>query len=194
MRARCRSRLWDRVALAASNLIPVLLMPSSFTRRELLYTAAGALAAAASPQATPPNFLFILIDDMGWRDLGCFGSTFYETPNIDRLAAQSVRFTNAYAACPVCSPTRAALLTGKYPARLRITDWIPGLMPDNPKLLVPDWTKFLPTPGPTAASLFRSKGYVTASIGKWHLGGEAYYPEKHGFDLNVAGTDKAAPP
>jgi arylsulfatase A len=84
-------------------------------------------------------------------------------------------------------------LTGKYPARLHITDWIPGLMPDNPKLLVPDWTKHLPTSEITLAGLFRALGYVTASIGKWHLGGEAYYPDKHGFDINIAGTDKAAP-
>jgi arylsulfatase A-like enzyme len=86
------------------------------------------------------------------------------------------------------------LLTGKYPARLRITDWIPGAMPDNPKLVVPNWTKFLPTTEITLARLFRSRGYVTASIGKWHLGGEEHYPQKHGFDLNIAGTDKPQPP
>src|SRR5437764_9647837 len=74
----------------------------------------------------PPNVILILIDDLGWTDLGCYGSTFYETPNLDRFARESVRFTNAYAACPVCSPTRASILTGKYPARLHITDWIPG--------------------------------------------------------------------
>ena len=78
------------------------------------------------PSSRRPNFVFFLIDDLGWQDLGCYGSTFYETPNIDRLAAQGMRFTNAYAACPVCSPTRASILTGKYPARLRLTDWIPA--------------------------------------------------------------------
>ena len=86
------------------------------------------------------------------------------------------------------------LLTGKYPARLHITDWIPGQMPDNPKLLVPDWTKYLPLEEMTLAEAFRAAGYATATIGKWHLGGEEYYPEKHGFDLNVAGTDLPQPP
>jgi arylsulfatase A-like enzyme len=172
-------------------------MPSSFTRRELLYTAAGAFAAAASPQATPPNFLFILIDDMGWRDLGCFGSTFYETPNIDRLAAQSVRFTNAYAACPVCSPTRASILTGKYPARLRITDWIPGRAQwPSARLITPQPPEFrheLPLDEVTIAQALKPLGYASASIGKWHLGGPQYSPEKHGFDLNVAGTARGSP-
>ena len=147
---------------------------------------------AGEPQR--PNVILILADDLGWTDLRCYGSDLHETPHLDRLAKDGARFTQNYSACTVCSPTRAALLTGKYPARLRITDWIPGLMPDNPKLLVPDWTKYLPTSEVTLAQLFRSRGYVTASIGKWHLGGEATYPEKHGFDVNIAGTDKAAPP
>ena len=85
-------------------------------------------------------------------------------------------------------------MTGKYPARLHITDWIPGAMPDNPKLIVPDWTKFLPTSETSLATVFRAAGYVTGSIGKWHLGGADTYPEKHGFDVNIAGTDKAQPP
>ena len=140
-----------------------------------------------------PNIVFILIDDLGWTDLGCFGSDFYETPNIDRLAREGMKFTQAYSACTVCSPTRASLLTGKYPARLHVTDWIPGLLPTNPKLLPPDWTKFLAPEEKTVADVFRSAGYATASIGKWHLGGEEYYPEKHGFDLNVAGTSAASP-
>ena len=95
-------------------------------RRQFLAGACASMAARTASAATPLNFLFILIDDMGWRDLGCYGSTFYETPNIDRLAAQSVRFTNAYAACPVCSPTRASILTGKYPARLQPHRLDPG--------------------------------------------------------------------
>ncbi len=77
-------------------------------------------------QAKSPNIVFFLVDDLGWSDVGCFGSDFYETPNIDQLAQDGVKFTNAYAACHVCSPTRASILTGKYPARLNLTDWLPG--------------------------------------------------------------------
>jgi arylsulfatase A len=166
--------------------------------RALFLLVVVALFMAAAPiradEAQTPNVIVILADDLGWTDLACYGSDLHETPHLDRLAKGGMRFTQNYSACTVCSPTRAALLTGKYPARLRITDWIPGLMPDNPKLLVPDWTKHLPSGETTIASLFRARGYVTASIGKWHLGGEAYYPEKHGFDINIAGTDKPAPP
>lgn len=139
-----------------------------------------------------PNVVLIFIDDMGWTDLGCYGSDLYETPHIDKLANDGIRFTQAYAACTVCSPSRACLLTGKYPARLHITDWIPGLMPSNPKMLVPDWTKFLPLEETTLAEVFKAAGYRTASIGKWHLGSE-HGPESHGFDINIAGTEKAAP-
>jgi arylsulfatase A len=147
-------------------------------------------AAAAQP---PPNIVLILADDLGWTDLSCYGSDLYATPHLDRLARDGMRFTQAYSACTVCSPTRAAILTGKYPARLHVTDWIPGLPPENPKLLVPDWTKYLPLEEVTIARALRSAGYATATIGKWHLGGEGYYPEKHGFDLNIAGTDAPAP-
>ena len=136
-----------------------------------------------------PNFVIILIDDMGWADTGCFGSRYYETPNIDRLAGQGMRFTDAYAACSVCSPTRASIMTGKYPARLHLTDWIPGEGNAPSHLLrVPQWRQFLPLEEVTIARALKPAGYVSASIGKWHLGGPAYYPEHHGFDLNVAGT------
>lgn len=158
--------------------------------------AAFALAVATAPLAAappPPNVLLILVDDLGWTDLTCYGSDFYQTPHIDQLARDGMKFTQAYSACTVCSPTRAAVLTGKYPARLHITDWIPGLPPSNPKLLVPDWTKHLPTEEATLARVLKGAGYATASVGKWHLGGEPYYPEKHGFDRNVAGTAAPAP-
>ncbi len=139
-----------------------------------------------------PNVILILADDLGWTDLACFGSDLHETPALDRLARDGMKFTQNYSACTVCSPTRSALMTGKYPARLHITDWIPGMMPDNPKLLVPDWTKYLPLEETTLAEVFKADGYTTATIGKWHLGGEAYYPEKQGFDLNIAGTHNGA--
>jgi arylsulfatase A len=148
----------------------------------------GGLGAARAASDTKPNVILILIDDMGWKDLSSYGSELYQTPNIDSLARDGVKFTQAYSACTVCSPTRAAILTGKYPARLHVTDWIPGLPPENPKLLVPDWTKYLPKKEVTLAESFKSAGYATASIGKWHLGGEEFYPEQHGFDINIAGT------
>ncbi|MDB6122215.1 MAG: N-acetylgalactosamine 6-sulfate sulfatase [Pedosphaera sp.] len=146
--------------------------------------------AAASPKL---NVVLILADDFGWTDLACYGSDFYESPNIDKLAREGMKFTQAYSACTVCSPTRAALLSGKYPARLHVTDWIPGLPPENPKLQVPDWTKYLPLQEVNIARALKSAGYATASIGKWHLGGEAYYPDKQGFDINIAGTEAPSP-
>jgi arylsulfatase A-like enzyme len=117
----------------------------------------------------------MVIDDMGWTDAGCYGSSFYETPHIDRLATEGMRFTQAYSACTVCSPSRAAILTGKYPARLHITDWIDGHQYPWAILRPPDWTKHLPLEETTIAELLRSRGYATASIGKWHLGGEEFF-------------------
>lgn len=152
------------------------------------------LGGAAPSRPDKPNFIVILADDLGWTDLGCFGSAFYETPNLDRLAARGVRFTHAYSACTVCSPTRASLLTGRYPARLRVTDWIPGHKRPDAKLRVPEWTQRLEPGEFTLAEALREHGYATASMGKWHLGGEAHFPEKHGFDRNVAGTHQGQPP
>jgi arylsulfatase A len=153
--------------------------------------ALGALGHAA--EAVKPNVVLIVADDLGWTDLGCFGSDLYPSPHLDGLARDGMRFTANYSACTVCSPTRAAMLTGKYPARLHITDWIPGLPPENPKLIVPDFTKHLPYEEITLAERLREAGYATASIGKWHLGGPEYYPTRHGFDLNIAGTDQPQP-
>src|ERR1051325_1072009 len=143
--------------------------------------------------ATRTNVVLILADDFGWTDLKCYGSDLYESPNIDKLARDGMRFTQAYSACCVCSPTRAAIMTGKYPARLHITDAIPELPAENPKLLARDWTKYLPLEEKTVGDACHSGGYATASIGKWHLGGEPYYPDKHGFDVNIAGTAAAQP-
>ncbi len=114
--------------------------------------------------ATRPNVVLILADDLGWTDLACYGSDLHETPSLDHLAATGMRFTQNYSACTVCSPTRAALMTGKYPARLHITDWIPGAMPDNPKLLVPDWTKHLPMEEHTMAEVFQAAGYKRRAL------------------------------
>jgi arylsulfatase A-like enzyme len=160
-------------------------------------TALFLTATAAFGADSPPgrlNVVFILADDLGWRDLGCQGSTFYRTPNLDRLASQGMRFTQAYSACTVCSPTRASILTGKYPARLHITDWISGHVRPHARLLVPDWTQHLPLSEPNLARVLGPAGYATASIGKWHLGKEPFYPEKQGFDVNIGGCDRGQPP
>ncbi|CAN5343572.1 hypothetical protein BH11PLA2_BH11PLA2_36510 [soil metagenome] len=148
---------------------------------------------AAEP-AKKLNVIVMLIDDLGHTDLGCQGNTFHETPHIDQLAKDGLRFTNAYSACTVCSPTRAALLTGQYPARLHITDWIAGHVQPNAKLKVPDWQMSLDPKTFTLAKAFKNAGYATASIGKWHLGGEDSYPQKFGFDVNIGGTNKGQPP
>jgi arylsulfatase A-like enzyme len=139
-----------------------------------------------------PNFVFFLIDDLGRQDLGCYGSPFYETPNIDRLAAQGMRFTDAYAACPVCSPTRASIMTGKYPARLRLTNYIPGAR--SGKLRSAEYFHYMKLEEVTLAEALQEGGYRTCFLGKWHLGDKPYYPEKQGFDVNVAGCDAGSPP
>ena len=152
-----------------------------------------ALPASAATTAKP-NIVFFLVDDMGWTDVGYMGSTFYETPHIDRLASQGMRFNQAYSACTVCSPTRAAILTGQYPARLHITDWIAGHVQPYAKLKVPDWTMHLPLETTNLVRLLKTAGFATASIGKWHLGGPEFYPDKQGFDVNIAGTAAGQPP
>ncbi len=148
----------------------------------------------------PKNFVFFLVDDLGWTDLGCFGSGFYETPNVDRLAASGMKFTNAYAACPVCSPTRASILTGKYPCRVGITDYINpggGNQPEkwkrNTKLLPAPFELQLAKEEMTIAEKLKARGYATFFAGKWHLGGKGFYPEDQGFDVNAGGIEKGGP-
>ena len=169
------------------------------------------LARGAAGGGRPPNFVLILVDDLGWTDLGCFGSRYYETPNLDRLAAQGMKFTNAYAACAVCSPTRAAVMTGRYPARLGVTDWIRsrfqgGKMPPdkknpsgyvggrNQKVLCPRNALWMESKEVTIAEALKPAGYVSCHIGKWHLGMVDHYPDKQGFDVNVGGCDYGQPP
>ncbi|NIL99009.1 MAG: sulfatase-like hydrolase/transferase [Planctomycetales bacterium] len=154
--------------------------------------------------------MLIVVDDLGWMDLGCYGSKYYETPGVDRLAASGTRFTDAYAAAAVCSPTRAAIMTGRYPARLGITDWIRArsqggtIPPDrkNPtgfedvgqKLLTPQNALWMELEEVTVADVLRSAGYLTAHIGKWHLGPDGWYPTEQGFDVNIGGCDYGQPP
>ena len=142
-----------------------------------------------------PNVILVLVDDMGWMDLSCQGSDFYRTPNVDRLAKEGITYTNGYAACAVCSPTRAAVQTGRYPHRLGVTDWIRSLFqrgglgtPEknpteyvggkNRKHLCPPNPYWMESTEITIAENLQKNGYNTAYIGKWHLGDEAWYPEK----------------
>lgn len=137
----------------------------------------------------PTNFVFILADDLGFSQIGCYGTDYYKTPNIDKLANEGMRFTNAYAACPVCSPTRASIMTGKYPARLHLTDFIAGNDKDTYPLSQPDWQKYLALEEITFAEILKENGYNTAIFGKWHLSKEKmppgslpFNPDKQGFD------------
>ncbi|MEO1835664.1 MAG: sulfatase [Akkermansiaceae bacterium] len=152
------------------------------------------LATGAHSQAAPPNIVFFLVDDLGWTDVGCFGSSFYETPHIDRLATEGVRFTQAYAACHVCSPTRASILTGKYPARLQLTDWLAGRR-DFPfqALQSAKHLQHLPFAETTLAEALKEQGYRTAIFGKWHLGEDPSGPLDHGFDVQVPRWNKGWP-
>ncbi|MCA9051339.1 MAG: sulfatase-like hydrolase/transferase, partial [Planctomycetaceae bacterium] len=140
------------------------------------------------------NIVLILADDLGRGDVGCYGADLLETPRIDRLAAEGLRFTDAYA-MPVCSPSRAALLTGRHAARLRMTIWSEGSLsgPKNRRLLQAESLHDLPHEEVTLAELLQSAGYLTASIGKWHLGDADHFPETQGFDINIGGTHWGAP-
>ncbi len=149
-------------------------------------------AHAKAGELDKTNVVLIVVDDLGWTGLGCYGSDLHETPNIDRFAERSVRFTNAYSAAPVCTPTRASIMTGKSPARLHNTVWFEssGEPPKwmRKKLLPPVTEGNLPLEEITLAEALAAEGYLTAHLGKWHLGDAAHYPENHGFDINVGGT------
>ena len=173
--------------------------PWRFYLRLMRAALAVAVPLACNPilvAQTParPNIVFILMDDLGWADLGCTGSTFHQTPHLDRMAREGMRFTSAYAAGPVCSPSRAALLTGQAPARLHLTDWLPGRgdRPDQ-KLQRPLIATNLPAGIDSLAKVLKAAGYRTAHIGKWHLGGSGSLPADHGFEQNVAGDHRGTP-
>jgi len=165
-------------------------MPLS-RRQFLAGTLPAALGAAQSPPSKPPNIVFILIDDYGWRDTGYNGSTFYRTPNIDRLARSGMVFTNGYSASPVCSPTRAALMTGRYPARLHLTSHLQGASNrfHYTRVLQPSARLELPLEEVTIAELLRQRQYRSAAIGKWHLGKTGFLPADQGFDVSLAGDE-----
>ncbi|HUW18848.1 MAG TPA: sulfatase-like hydrolase/transferase [Sedimentisphaerales bacterium] len=146
-------------------------------------------AFGANSPRKKPNIVFILADDLGWHQLGCYGSKFYETPNLDDFAKEGMRFTDAYAACPVCSPTRASIMTGKYPARLHLTDFIKGGSPTNKKLLTPDWTAYLPLEEVTIAEALKSAGYACGHFGKWHLNKDKKYQPGRPMDPGSQGFD-----
>ncbi len=159
-----------------------------------IFLLVAALFTTHAFAAEKPNVIVILTDDLGANDLGCCGSKYHQTPNLDRLAKSGVRFTHATAACPVCSPTRAAIMTGKYPARLNLTDWLPG-RPDRPdqQLLRPKLAQELPATEQTLPAILKAAGYRTAHIGKWHLGGKNAGPRERGFDVNIGGDQAGSP-
>ncbi len=167
-----------------------------------------AMFAAPTLAAEPsrPNIVFFLADDLGWRDTTVYGSTFYETPNIARLAARGMTFSNAYAASPLCSPTRASILTGQYPHRLRLTTpachieqvvldpTLPKKGPATQKALTPGTRTRLPNEYFTVAEALKEVGYTNGFFGKWHLGRDPYLPENQGFDLVIGGRRHPGPP
>lgn len=171
-------------------------------RRAFLRAATGAIGTAGisnfpllraaqnlAKDEQPWNVLFVLMDDLGWHDTAPYGNKFIDTPNFSKFASESVRFTDAYAACPVCSPTRASILTGQYPARLHLTDYIPGWHPwPYARLLTPEFSHYLPDAYRTIPEALHPMGYRSAAIGKWHLGGAGHAPTDYGFDENIGGT------
>jgi arylsulfatase A len=185
------------------HLLPLLVLAATH----------GPVREAPRADDRPPNIVLIVVDDLGWSDVACVGTTeYYETPQIDRLAAEGLRFTQAYAACAVCSPSRAALLTGRNPARLGVTDWIHhdsagakraleigehlhGFDPprDRP-LLTPINRAWLDSGELTLAELLKPAGYASAHVGKWHLGPSGHLPTDQGFDHNLGGFEVGQPP
>lgn len=168
--------------IRSSLLIVVLLM-------------SGLSTGWAAPAQQPLNVVIFMVDDLGWTDLSGYGSDYHQTPHVDRLAADGLKFTRAYAAQNCCSPTRGALMTGLYPARTHLTDWIPGWRAQYGKFKLrdPEWTPRLELKYTTLPEALQEAGYATYHLGKWHLGDETHYPEHQGFDLNIGGNSRGAP-
>lgn len=190
----------------ASRRDPTHTQPISagiFSRRRFIQTGAAAIGLSAFSGCTseeaprrPPNILFILADDLGCHQLSCYGSKYFQTPSLDAFAREGMRFTDAYAAAPICSPTRASLMTGKSPARLHLTNYIPGSPFPHAKLRIPEWTQHLPTKEITIAEMLSEQGYITGHFGKWHLNTDKDYapgrpgdPGSQGF-RDVLTTEK----
>ena len=147
-----------------------------------------------------PNFIFILADDFGYHDMSAMGSKYYETPNIDRIANEGMKFTEGYATCQVCSPSRASIMLGTFPARHGITDWIGARTGEDwrksgrfNQLLPPEYVRKLPAKSVTLPEALKEGGYTTFFAGKWHLGDSTSWPEQHGFDINIGGWDSGGP-
>lgn len=186
------------------NTIPALLLALTLTGCSTLTVSKPYTAEPAEPM----NVVFILVDDYGWKDVSYNGSTFYETPNIDKLASSGMAFTDGYAACPVCSPTRAAIMSGKYPGRINTTDFFGGpqgsgvlkMIADGKNhgytkrpLIPADYVPQLPLEEVTIAEALKAQGYATFFAGKWHLGDTGFGPLEQGFDINVAGHRGGGP-
>ncbi len=185
---------------ALSNLIKQAIMKAVITTLTLCLLLSCNQKATTLKKEQKPNVLFILVDDLGFKDLSCTGSTFYETPHIDNIANNGMVFNQGYAASRVCSPSRASIMTGKFTARHGITDWIGAKHGTawrdhnrHDKLLPPDYVHSLPKNDITIAEAMKNSGYKTFFAGKWHLGKEGSYPEDHGFDINKGGWDKGSP-
>ncbi len=166
--------------------------------RDIILECCCLLSIVSCSQEQKPNILIILVDDLGIKDLGCYGQKYIETPNIDKLASQGMLWENAYSSCPVCSPTRVALLTGKNPTRQHFTGHITAIEkhrhPENSAIIPPNDLMHIPLEEITIAEALKPLGYISGSFGKWHVGGEGFWPEDQGFDVNVAGWTHGSPP
>ncbi len=175
----------------ATEVVPTLERSTCGVGALVVAAAAIGCGAPAEPEVPPTNIVMIVVDDLGWVDTSSYGSTFYETPNIDALAAAGARFADFYAASSVCSPTRASLMTGKHPARLKLTNWIGG--EQNGLLNQAEYIRQLPLEEVTVGEAFRDAGYATGYIGKWHLGRRGFLPDSQGFDYTFAVNEAGQP-